>query len=363
MKSIDAKPFFWTALAVTLALTPACGQPSADDGNPDDCVPLAKSDRAIPDNRYANCPIWQCGVNSAEVNELTVGELHMRAGENTGEINQWNAQMISFTAPDGSADYVLSFENGRLSATDGATTLTGEDLVDSRILIRNAEDCTETDLRIHQFGQATSWTDPSFTVDRYIFAYDDGVAPIEVPVCKEALELPDEGAWAVLVSGERYTWDEKTVLATGAQATGWFNIACHGNALYKMKLMGYDPQPTEDNPHVTTPEQRQSAIKMVTGDYCGTGTSYTETGTPLRWVNTEGWSENVENFEVPFDPLNSQLEALWNEDGALCLDNLRRPDVEYADVIEECSNAGKDLGACVDYTGPYEWETSTPPLI
>ncbi len=336
-------------LAAALCVLAGCGDQS-------DCVPANAAD--LPgvgvDSQASTCPPWQCGTNSAEINDLPIGELHAYPGQNTGLVNAWNAQLVDFRTMRGN-DYVIRFDEGNLYASNGQETLTGDDLVGTALVIRDTTTDTDIEVQIHKYEQVPSWTTEPFMVDRYIFATYNEELGFFTPACTDADESLGESAWAVLIGGERYSWEDKTVAASGEDARGWFNIACYGNSLYKMKLMGYDPVPDRENPHQTVPEQRQAALKMLTADYCGTGTSFTETGTPLYWRNSAGWSENSVPPEV-------SLEAYWTADGALCLDTPRLGSDTLQEVMDECATVGKTLPGCADLTEMYGWESWNPEI-
>lgn len=345
---------FWlSAILVTVAAS-ACSGP--DDEPPvDECqmLPPAPNDDIGQSRQATTCPVQECGINSAEINDIPIGELHVVPGQNTGDINQWGAQLIDFVAPDGSEDYIVRFDMGHLMAMRGSEMLEREALVGSAFTIENTNNGSQLQLFVQDYDLQDSWTTDGFPVERFVFTFYDCLNDVYVPICTDAGSAPDETAWSVLVGGERYSWTDKTAFASGPEARGWFNIACYGNALYKMKFTGYDPQPSLGNKRFTMPEQRQATLKMITADFCGTGTSFTEDGTPLYWLNDEGWSENAA-------PPDSISEALWDENGALCLDEPRLGAETMQEITEECDQVGRVLPACADYDGPYIWSTFKP---
>jgi hypothetical protein len=113
---------------------------------------------------------------------------------------------------------------------------------------------------------------------------------------------------------------------------GTITLACPGSALSKMKLMGYDPQ---DQVYPTTLSQRQAVIKMLTSRYCG-AFSFTGDGTPLYWENRNRW--------FSWRPAGT-VEALWNENGAICLKWPRNPRFTREKVVSETC---KQLPPCED---------------
>jgi hypothetical protein len=300
------------------------------------------------------CPMDECGGNtSALVTGMFVGELHLHADQNTGQINSNGGQITGFTAPDGSTNYIMKVERGMLSASNGATTLQGAGLIGGRIAITNTTDGHVVELVIHNHGQVLAWTTPDFPVDRYVLTNWDPDRQMQMPICSDAENLVEDAAWSVLVSRELYSWSGKTVVDTGANASGWFNLACSGNGLYKMKMMGYDPDSTPANPFTTFWQQRQATLKMITADYCGTGTSFTEDGTSLHWRNQAGWSHN--NM-----PPSARPEAKWNASGAVCLDEPRLGMSYMQAIQDECASVGKSLPPCIGYGGGFDWASHLP---
>lgn len=136
----------------------------------------------------------------------------------------------------------------------------------------------------------------------------------------------------LLLDGERYDPQTKTVIP---ESDSWTTMACRGHALAKMKLMGFSP----DDVYGSGWEQRQATLKMITADYCGTGTSFTALGTPLDWI------DELAHFEEEDMSGPGNLEAQWNENGATCLNDPRV--ANPAEVAEECV-----LPMCPEDDGP-----------
>jgi ADYC domain len=90
---------------------------------------------------------------------------------------------------------------------------------------------------------------------------------------------------------------------------GWFNIACAGGALAKMKIEALEQDSIS---------HREATVKMLTARYCG-DKGYTVLGPAIKIVK-------------PTDPeplgLFDRIEARWNKTGAVCLSSSRlwRPD-------------------------------------
>ncbi|HZJ63561.1 MAG TPA: ADYC domain-containing protein [Kofleriaceae bacterium] len=119
-------------------------------------------------------------------------------------------------------------------------------------------------------------------------------------------------------------------------ASTWFNVACEGTAIAKLHLLRhtaasvFDPRPEVvatgpivHPPRTTRISERQTLLKMLTADYCGIGFPFTENGHPLSYTFQQPWQPlfpRTDGSAVPFRGIdNASLDALWNQDGAVCL--------------------------------------------
>ena len=311
-------------------------------------VPGCTTEEIPIDEHGSTCPEEQCGVNASVVNDLLFGENHLTPGRNDGNPNSGGARIVDFIFVDERPDALLLIANGTLEVQTDDGVYSGMDILGSRLLVEDTRDRSFIDVHFHDARMVDTWTDPRGQVEQYLLAYQHAERGEFVSVCSGASDLDDPAAWAVLLTGERYSLEERSVLGPGA---GFFNIACNGSALFKMKMMGYEPRMMPGSP--TTPDQRQATLKMLTGDYCGTGRSFTENGTPVQWRNADGTSFNSSQ-------LSGAVEAYWDADGALCLDQPRLGDTDLQAVAAECASAGKTLPSCRDFAGPYEWVTHVP---
>jgi hypothetical protein len=110
---------------------------------------------------------------------------------------------------------------------------------------------------------------------------------------------------ALLVAGDVFDEKARRIHQTGPDS-GWFNIACAGDGLAKMRLYNLEP-PTY------SVERREAALKMLTARYCE-GKSYTVRGPAIEWKD---YSE-----AEPAERRGS-LEARWGAHGALCMSHSR----------------------------------------
>lgn len=143
----------------------------------------------------------------------------------------------------------------------------------------------------------------------------------EIPDPRPTLESGSAqyGNLSVAFAGDRYDSRRGTVEVPGDP--GWFNIACVGTALAKTHLLRHT---TAGNGSTESPsrDERQAMVKLFSADYCGDGSAYARSGTPLFFQDQAG----------RFDPTPwfgdrvAEVEAIWTAGGALCLDEPRRWD-------------------------------------
>ncbi|MCY1067037.1 ADYC domain-containing protein [Nannocystis sp. RBIL2] len=314
------RTYHWI-LAGTVALAAGCdeGAPAGDD------------DIAL--RPYA-CPTWKCGFNSAEVNGRAIRELNL-----DGAPNGDGMRIVGFVAPLGLlGNYHLTVENDALVARNpSGQTLKGLQLVGATILVQ-APGLLALPVPISVLGyqEIDSWAEGAPKVPTYALLYPDLAALLGLRnVCSGNL-LDTLASAATVIGGETYDLEDKTV---NAGKSRWLTIACAGSAAAKMRLLGYGPQSS-----ATTPAQRQATLKMVTADYCGGGESYTQNGTEVHWANAGG-------TVAPESGQLGDVEAVWTEDGALCLGAPR-----IAGTVTDCS-----LPSCAGLSvGDGEWVTYTP---
>ncbi|MDC0722090.1 ADYC domain-containing protein [Nannocystis bainbridge] len=308
------KTYHWIFAAVT-AMTAGCDGESVEEVGGGDEVAL----------RPHACPVWRCGFNSADVNGRAIRELNL-----DGVANSEGLRITGFLAPLGLlGNYRLEVENDALVARNpGGQTLKGAQLIGATILVQ-ASGLLSLPVPITVLGyqEVDSWAAGAPKVPTYALLYPDLGALLGVRnVCSGDL-LDTLASAATVLGGETYDLAAKTVTPNRNR---WLTIACAGSAAAKMRLLGYGPQSS-----ATTPAQRQATLKMVTADYCGEGVSYTQNGTEVHWANAGGTVAPGSTAEL------GDVEAVWNEDGALCLGSPR-----VAGTVTDCglpSCAGRDV--------------------
>jgi len=303
--------------------------------------PEAVQERGYNSNMSSGeCPPWECGFNSAEVNGRAIRELNL-----DGAYNDDGMRIVGFIAPAGLlGSYKLDVQNDELVAVGKYKTLRGKQLIGATLLVKPSGLLKPaTPIVVAGYSEVQSWAAGGAPVPSYALLYPDVDAVLgQRNVCVGDLKNIFTTA-AVILGGETYDLDSKTV---NADQDRWVTIACAGSAAAKLRLMNYGPQSDFDgqgNP--ASVDQRQATLKMLTADYCGDGTSYTANGTPLAWENAEGTVATTTKLGA--------REAVWTADGALCLEATRLADAEVACNLPACDSLGDPLAAG-------EWLTHLP---
>lgn len=290
----------------------------------------------------------QCGVggsNSAQVNAAYVGPFAVGSLHLSGAPNADGVTLLGLRSPGGTA-HALRTDGDELVAWDtvtGAPIATGAALVGWTLELYSSSTAEPLDVQILGYdAQVPSLAEGGAPLSGYALAYEDLSTGELVPVCQRSADGPAAIA-ATVIRGELYDEESKDVL----HAPDSLTIACLGYAAAKMKLLGYGPNqsfPGGDEP--ATAAQRQATLRMLTADYCGSGRPFTAHGTALAWENA------AETVSTPVTRW-TDIEAIWDDDGALCLSNPRLATLE--EVAEHC-----EIPLCTASFAratPHEWTT------
>lgn len=152
-----------------------------------------------------------------------------------------------------------------------------------------------------------------------------------VELCKPGLtDDTTLSGTAVMFRGDSY--DDNT-FAVSNSTDDSFNIACYGTVISKMHFLRHTSAAMGTAAFPVT--QRQAMLRMLTGDYCGNGHSFTSEGHPIRI----GFGHAAFQPRSEFQPdvgLGSarSLDAMWRTDGtrASCIGAPRLSDVPGPDV-------------------------------
>lgn len=283
---------------------------------------------------------WTCtgcgiGLNTPHVNGYDIPELNLQ-----GQPNQDGVVLLGIASPTNEI-HALEIAGEELAVHTAGGELKGSDLVGWALRVQTPGGATHS-LPIYDHASLESWAGKeNKPISVYAIAYFDTVVDEWRHICPESgVNLYDVAA--TLIFEETYDRDDITV---DPDRDGWFTIACAGNAVYKMKMMSYAPDRVLEGHGPTTPGERQATLKMLTADYCGDGTAYTEPGTPVLWENS---SRTIDLNPQQGEP---EVEALWDAAGALCLTVPRQATIE---------EVACQLPTCDKLQNPtYAWATWT----
>lgn len=295
-----------------------------------------------------SCPKWGCGENSPLMGPYEEHEYDASGAQ----VNSEGSRVVALV--QGGQAYEPRIVGGSqlIGVQPDGSVISGAGLTNAYFLISTPTGPYKIIIKKvtpRASSQVRFWIGPQTQIETYELMYlfaGRGPATHPEPLChnppeRDAGEGSPTRMWnapleAILYSGDRYDADEHTVTASSYPASGpWFNIACAGSALAKLHLTRHTTAGSLST-HPSTAAQRQAMLRMYVSDLCGTGASFTEQGTPLHWTNSKGWSQLT---GMEFAP-----EALWNENGALCLDTHRRGTQYMADIVAECPML--DLNPC-----------------
>ncbi|MEM7160786.1 MAG: ADYC domain-containing protein [Myxococcota bacterium] len=187
------------------------------------------------------------------------------------------------------------------------------------------------------FMSVTGFTEGPGGRNRYTFQHGDAPDNIEAYNCQRDDET---GEYSALLF-ENLSVDAGSGTHEVRDDTIYF--ACTSGAVGKAGMWGYSPSEVGEEVH-------QTATRAVRADYCGEGTSWTTTGTPLQV--SDPW------FINHFQPGGQPTEAMWGPEGAECLMVPRRPEYDFEMV--QCGNNRvipmcSDSDTLADWGGAYLW--------
>ncbi len=280
---------------------------------------VATTTQALNQNQ---CPIWQCGSNSPEINGVIFHDLseaglanlegfHIETFRKNGVSYQIDVRRGRLYGLDSGGNVVLSAANGNLAG--------------AHMLVRNGASMflvRISGLSTNLTYWASTGAQPAPTRESYLLEWSpttDGVSTSTGRwrnVCNRASAEPAEagnmnGYHTVLFDGERINAANKRI--SSALDFTWFNLGCAGHALAKLELTGHT-EAARAAGFITTIDERRTMLKMIVADYCGSGFPYTVAGQPLSWMDDKGWMHHSANVTI---------EARWTPEGASCLSEPR----------------------------------------
>jgi hypothetical protein len=311
---------------------------------------------------YGNCPVYKCPPSSsvAKPTSFRAVESSCRSigallgGRAFHELdtdfdNAVDGLRITAVEDAQKQPLTLMIEGDELTARDSTGTIRrGNELLDTYLYL--VDEASKLSPPPQYYLHLTDVGTTAFRVGdglahTYTFSYrrlGDGSG--EQSLCTAPR---DDAAWmdlafkAFVFGGDHYDDRAKTV---DVRADTRFNIACAGTGFATMHLNRHTTAGS-DAGHITTREQRQAMFKMLYADYCGTGRSFTFEDYPIEYENATGW------FWKYGIPGGSTYEAIWNENGAVCLDEPRLTGA-VEDIVHDIEGACKPPPPCTSLKHP-----------
>jgi hypothetical protein len=301
-------------VCLAAAVTGACGldpDPSSDlAGSPGG----AWISYSITDPDKDPCGVDVCGNSVPELDEIEF--LALDVGTVPGRPNPEGVRIIGVHDKDGVPMRLELAGGDRLRGVDPATGSViseGPSLVDTRIKV-----AVNGKLYKIRIGAAAPterfWAGARSLIWAYELYYHQlaGDPQPERPLCSAGSGRPDL-VGAVVFGGDLY--DRATgAITVGPATNGWMNIACAGGAIYKMHKTGHTSAAQARLGIATTVAQRRAMLNAWTLNVCGTGEAFTRK-VEFRLRDSLGVFS-----AAPYDAPMRSREAIWDQDGAVCLD-------------------------------------------
>jgi hypothetical protein len=275
--------------------------------------------------KLSDCPDWMCGTNSPVIDGLDFHELDLDGVQDS------QGYALGVMAQGGST-YRVNVSNGQIYGTK-LGGLTSDPAVLQHAALNNAQIAITNPylprtyvLRIVAVDQTQYWAhhpdgsrpwletyeiDWNITQNNVPVGHWENVCPHPDPDRdQDGTQLMDR-YHALVFEGERIDSGSKSI--NPVLDPRWFNIGCAGGTLAKLQLNGHT-QVAQNAGYTTTIPERQTMLKMLSGDYCGGGQAFTVAGMPLEYHDNHGTLNVVRA---------STVEAAWGPNGAACLNTPR----------------------------------------
>jgi hypothetical protein len=283
------------------------------------CVEVADDQLGMTEQAVIECETWVCGSNSPILGGLYFHELNVSGvmnAEGVSVINLWQA----------GTSYQLSVEHGRIIGRAGSLQIQGAALQNAQIRVRRGAQTYA--IRIAAVSTMQTFAQLNGaprTIETYLLDTAElaGGVPTtgwrnlcsNIPSRYNPDLLGMNVTHALVFEGERI--DKTTKQINPALDSSWFNIGCAGHAIAKLAINAQTEVARVTYGFTTTIPERQAFLRMLTGDYCGKGKTFTVSGQPLQWMDWRGYTQYVSS------PMNLELEARWTATGAACLNTPR----------------------------------------
>ncbi|MEO8336690.1 MAG: ADYC domain-containing protein [bacterium] len=274
-----------------------------------------ESDTLTTDTAFLSCAPWVCGSNSPIVDNYGFHDLNANGLRNEGGF-----ELVRVAR--GGANYdirVRAAEIYLFPKTAGGSVIRGTAVKDAVLIVRQRTTGARYEIEIAEVLKTPMWAklpgEPIPSIFTYQFRWRvEGSTGHSRNVCSNPGSESEPGMDAfhtIVFEGDRIDEIRKRDVRVD---TDWFNLGCAGSATSKLQLTGHT-EAAKVLGYVTTLDERTTMLKMLTGDYCGTGEPFTVPGQPLRWRDDNGW--------MTYSSLTNRIEAHWGPNGATCLDTPR----------------------------------------
>jgi hypothetical protein len=275
------------------------------------------------------CEDWGCGMNSPEIDHLGMHDIHGVVGglPNANGFRIINIEKVPCAGCVPVKYKTIFAEKAGLVVTGATGTLTGGAV--SGVIVTVANPTNTYEIKIGKMGRTAMWAHivggemtPTYEIAWDVVAGGGGGDQKRVwkNICKKA---PVDGSpdllgmdrfQSVVFENDLIDAEKKTV--TLRPEKFWWNIGCAGHALAKLHLTGHTSAAAAMHGFHTDERMRQGTLKMITGDYCGTGFAFTVAGQKLGWTDQFSWNKYAVGFA-------GKKESEWTEKGASCLNDPR----------------------------------------
>jgi hypothetical protein len=359
--------YIWLAISMGLMLGGGCGRSAATEASGTQSQQMVHRLGEVVDTydlhagkvpkgvESANwCPTSDCGTNGPIVNRFPVNGLHANGYKNAQGV--WLVPgSIQGSRNKACDDHTLDVDGAGKLIAAGAEGCTDRDLDGASFKLKKTDPSTQVERIIELVIHAA---DPVKHYEHEVRGYKFTLRDSQQSVCdsREAKKIanalslrksprfqdasgldPDVAKAdlesgtldrkrdndkaiseiAIVFSGELY--DAAGRMLKGSERGGWFNIACARDALAKLDILKIAPHVSAEE---ATPEYykiRAAGLRMMTANYCN-NERYTFDGTEIEWAP---FGSAQIGTCVKAAPDDRTLEAVWDENGAVCIEHTR----------------------------------------
>lgn len=285
------------------------------------------------------CRANVCGANAAMLGGVELWQLDLLARPDGGDV-----RITGVHRRDGAPMRLrLAGDGDRLVGVDpatGAVIAERAALEGTKLLVSAKLAPYEITVKRVAPGEQQFWVGAQLPIETYELWSRSLPGGRELPLCSRGARDPSQNH-AMAFGGDLY--DRETLsVTTGPSARGWVNIACANSARYKMHKIGHTSAAQARLGIQTTLAQRRAMFNAWTGNVCGTGEVLTRR-VPITVRESLGLFESAVH-----DAPMSWVEAIWDEHGAVCLDDFR---LEQDGELLSAACGGAPPSPCSALTG------------